>query len=135
LICQDVFDMDVTGYHLLFMALTGPVLFGITLLIELNESVWLRHGPAPPPPTIEDEDVAAGTNKPDTRTTHALDTEAYFSRIEAPWACFGGGVRIWNPKPPPRKHTWQYGFLNRLHGGGAHPLAACGVATRCCWKP
>ena len=84
MIRQGVFDMDVTGYHLLFMALTGPVLFGLTLLIELNESVWLRHGPAPPPPTLEDADVAAGTNKPDTRTTHALDTQACFARIEAP---------------------------------------------------
>lgn len=58
---KDVFDLEVTGYPLLFMALLGPTMFAITILIELSESIWLRQGSAPPAPTTEDVDVTAGT--------------------------------------------------------------------------
>jgi hypothetical protein len=59
---KDVFHLEVTGYPLLFMALLGPTMFALTLLIELSESIWLRHGSAPPAPTTEDVDVTAGTS-------------------------------------------------------------------------
>mmetsp|Transcript_4100 Transcript_4100/g.5426 ORF Transcript_4100/g.5426 Transcript_4100/m.5426 type:complete len:1767 (-) Transcript_4100:194-5494(-) len=56
---KDVFDMDVVGYHILFMSIEAVVFYALTLLLEFNESRLSQRGAPACTAEDEDEDVAA----------------------------------------------------------------------------